>query len=618
MKLVKFPVSPLKFFLIFLLIGPTLCLSESFGCPGFESAEEIGRTPPILTLSKLPRLEMQEFRNNDVVINATKITPINLDCWAAYPIDLTFSGHLTNQKAEIRTKVTGYTGSNGVSSHCYHINVTLTTYQEISGNYSCFQVENPTLVTSKFIFVQTPPRNIMLRSGESIRIVVNPAQKTVTLPCAISNRNMAKDIQLWKIDGNSQLWLRQSSMVKYDPKVGFVMSLGTEPVDSTFLGSYQCGRDFRDKVKVELVGPPDWTVYPKTRRIIRLKKGDIFRVECLSKNETVFLRSVPELRSELPNSEEEKAALFHNRDLVSFYKSAEILYTTSFQGNDGGVGRVECVRKVDNATLFQWQYQVSNETAKSGVLDTRRFLNSCPTFTRPTNNGTPSTMQSEELDIVLFECDNWIACRMSKCLRNYVQDSTCVSNNHCVKTLCMPNGIIQCPSVMGVHAEIFFTGFNGVKYTNWKSAETKDILRIVPIMPQKSSRHPSVTLKCEGTSFVVSGGFKWFLKFENGTILDSRAFSSETTTLETWGDTKSILRNSLTFSPDFSPASLESFICSAPVWNSTDWINATVQMRDEIGPLVRKAMRENTPRNSSVTCLVPVWIWILCSFNSFL
>lgn len=94
MKLVKFPVSPLKFFLIFLLIGPTLCLSESFGCPGFESAEEIGRTPPILTLSKLPRLEMQEFRNNDVVINATKITPINLDCWAAYPIDLTFSGHL--------------------------------------------------------------------------------------------------------------------------------------------------------------------------------------------------------------------------------------------------------------------------------------------------------------------------------------------------------------------------------------------------------------------------------------------------------------------------------------------------------------------------------------------
>jgi hypothetical protein len=85
----------------------------------------------------------------------------------------------------------------------------------------------------------------------------------------------------------------------------------------------------------------------------------------------------------------------------------------------------------------------------------------------------------------------------------------------------MPNGIIQCPSEDGVHAEIFFTGFNQVKYTDWRYAETKNVLRIVPTYLNNKT-----VLICEGSSFVVAGGFRWSLKFSDGNIYDSDNFSN--------------------------------------------------------------------------------------------
>ncbi len=102
--------------------------------------------------------------------------------------------------------------------------------------------------------------------------------------------------------------------------------------------------------------------YPITNRVINLKKGDHLIVECLSQNDTVFIKSIPNLEKE-ETMQMNKSSLFHNKDFLSFYKSAEILISKTFNSNSSKsiqVGRVECVRKMDNQIMYQWQYRVSN------------------------------------------------------------------------------------------------------------------------------------------------------------------------------------------------------------------------------------------------------------------
>jgi hypothetical protein len=60
--------------------------------------------------------------------------------------------------------------------------------------------------------------------------------------------------------------------------------------------------------------------------------------------------------------------------------------------------------------------QLFTETRQTGVLDPGRFLNSCPPSVASKNGISSSS--SSDLNIVMFECDNWVACRMSQCLRN--------------------------------------------------------------------------------------------------------------------------------------------------------------------------------------------------------
>jgi hypothetical protein len=70
-----------------------------------------------------------------------------------------------------------------------------------------------------------------------------------------------------------------------------------------------------------------------------------------------------------------------------------------------------------------------------------------------------------------------------------------------------------------------------------------------------------------------------------------------TTPKETWGETKSILQSRLPFSrnwkTDNNATQLTAIICSAPVWNSSEFINQTIT-KDQIDEFVEKGISGNT------------------------
>ena len=75
----------------------------NFGCPGFEKIPKIGNPVPKLQLSKYPTGKVHQ-NERDIILQETIGIGVSfsLDCWASYPIDLTFSGHLVikNEKIE--------------------------------------------------------------------------------------------------------------------------------------------------------------------------------------------------------------------------------------------------------------------------------------------------------------------------------------------------------------------------------------------------------------------------------------------------------------------------------------------------------------------------------------
>jgi hypothetical protein len=82
-------------FLVLFIIFFCRDVSANFSCFGFEESERLNNTPPQLRFIKFPsRSTHGDDKDDEIVLNTTKIIPISLDCWAAYPIDFTFSGHL--------------------------------------------------------------------------------------------------------------------------------------------------------------------------------------------------------------------------------------------------------------------------------------------------------------------------------------------------------------------------------------------------------------------------------------------------------------------------------------------------------------------------------------------
>ena len=74
--------------------------SSSSICPGYEDAAtaKAHTKGPTLALSKIGPPHFVSPTQTETIINATKTVNFDLECWANYPIDLTFSGHLVRAR----------------------------------------------------------------------------------------------------------------------------------------------------------------------------------------------------------------------------------------------------------------------------------------------------------------------------------------------------------------------------------------------------------------------------------------------------------------------------------------------------------------------------------------
>lgn len=148
---------------------------DDSNCPGFDQTE----TKPRFELSKYPKsLVIQD--GNSAFIKQENVFEFHLDCWASYPIDVKFTGHLVgffynthqiplnsfkhtcpklqnNQRVKVRTRINEM-GTNPSQhqegGYCYHLNIVLQAYTEITGNYSCFKIQDQdNFTTWKYISV---------------------------------------------------------------------------------------------------------------------------------------------------------------------------------------------------------------------------------------------------------------------------------------------------------------------------------------------------------------------------------------------------------------------------------------------------------------------------------
>lgn len=98
----------IKLSLVFIILLAVNCivLKSTEACPDFEGIQKSSavsnyQRPKLLPRLGQPRKQLEKYINylepNVILVNLTnELITIQLDCWAPYPIDLQFSGHLVH------------------------------------------------------------------------------------------------------------------------------------------------------------------------------------------------------------------------------------------------------------------------------------------------------------------------------------------------------------------------------------------------------------------------------------------------------------------------------------------------------------------------------------------
>ncbi|ODM98512.1 hypothetical protein Ocin01_08168, partial [Orchesella cincta] len=493
---------------------------------------------------------------NIVSINMTGVLTLRLDCWAPYPIDLKFYGHLTNQETTVKTFRKEF-GPTENPKTCFFINATMESHEQITGNYTCLSVENPRIFSSYYIFISPTPPGVLLTRGQKLMLQPKLTDKSVIFPCAVSHPDV--HVQLFKENDMEPLSL--SNNLKYDPKVGFTMQIKGESVDA--FGTYICKTELspNDRVNITLLRPK---ISPSTSNILVPPKGQL-NVSCEA-TEDFFIVAQPET---IPVAENE-VHLIGNRTTTDNSTFKFVGTFISKPLDSPLAGYVSCIWKSTNETFARWTFHVLKK-------DTAKVKAACPSRS----------------EIIAFECSNSVECRINSCIK---KDAFCESNGYlCVNdNSCMQGGLIQCITETTSVTEIFFTGFpksttpnktNRYAQWEWEKATTEELLLIKEVPKTTLSKRNTLELSCQGSNFVFSSGFKWFIIYENGKrvlVSDSKEIGSSSFTKNTWKDKKSMLESTLTISLNRTFPKISSFECSAPVWNSWHWINRTFSI-DRIG-----------------------------------
>ncbi|CAL8093630.1 unnamed protein product [Orchesella dallaii] len=549
------------FFAIFLIIKSTV-----YSCPDFETVKGVRESSSQIPEPKLvlkidepkKNIKKEKFVHqlapNIVLVNMTGVLTLRLDCWAPYPIDLKFYGHLTNQETTVKTFRKEFGPVDNPKS-CFLINATMESFEEITGNYTCVSVENPKVFSSYYIFVSPTPPGVILTRGQKIIIQPTLTDKSVTFPCAVSH----PDVSVHLFKENDVEPLNLSDELLYDPKVGFTMKLNGE--NDEIFGSYTCKTELspNDHVKVTLVRPKNFIVHPTTPNILVPPHGQL-NVTCEA-TEDFYIVTVPKT---IPVASNE----VHLAGNTGAFKYIGNFISNSLAPYPILAGYVSCKWKSNNETFARWTFRVlEKETSKVKV-------------------GCPSTSQ-----MTVFECSNSVECRINSCIR---KDPTCQSNGQiCVNdNACMQGGLIQCITNASTISEIFFTGFPRAitpnkknRYSDWEKATTEELLRVKEVPRTTPSKRNTLELSCQGSNFVFSSGFKWFIVYENGkkvVVTDSKEIGSNSYIKNIWKDKKSMLESTLTIFLNRTYPKISSFECSAPIWNSWTWINSTFSI-DMIG-----------------------------------
>jgi len=192
--------------------------------------------------SAQPPLSEQSSKDTFIVPNI--VGGMALLCNASYPIEWEFHRERWGGRSSMQISINHMRGSDPDNLNPLWYSSELRFAggnKEITGNYTCQRYGQPDMATSVYIFWEgnSPPYlTLPQRHKDHRKVEINPAEsKTFVLPCTVSRPDISVDLFKNKSESASeQIVLNpRNKSVRYDPKVGFVLTSLPDPY-----GTYEC------------------------------------------------------------------------------------------------------------------------------------------------------------------------------------------------------------------------------------------------------------------------------------------------------------------------------------------------------------------------------------------